>query len=127
MPKTYYLSNNVVNTALRGVSFTPPGTVYVGLYTTAPNLLGEGVEVSGGSYARQAVSWTNPSNGQTSNSADVNFPIATAVWGTVTAFAILDAPSGGNVLYYANLNAPRLVSTDDQVRFPTGQLMVVED
>jgi hypothetical protein len=126
MPKTYYLSNNLINSALRNVAFVPPAAVYLALYTVAPTLLLPGTECSGGSYTRQGVTFSVPTNGQASNVADVTFPIATAAWGTVVAFGVFDQPSGGNLLYYNNLAVPRAVNLNDQVKWPTGQLIVTE-
>jgi len=126
MPKTYYLDDNFLNAALRGIPFTPPASVYVALYTVAPGVGGGGTEVAGGSYARQTVTLTAPVNGQCSNTADVLFPVASLSWGTIVSFALLDASSGGNMLYFGNLSTPRLVLVSDQVRFPNGQLIVQE-
>lgn len=126
MPKTYYLDNNVLNAALRGIAFTPPALIYVALYTVIPGVSGGGTEVAGGSYARPTVTFSAPANGQVVSTADVLFPVATALWGTISAFAFLDAPSGGNMLYFGNLSSPRLVDVEDQVRFPGGQLICQE-
>lgn len=126
MPKTYYLDDNFINAALRNTAFTPPTTIYVALFTVAPGVGGGGTEVSGGSYARQTVTFSAPSNGQSSNDAEVLFPVATAGWGTVTSFALMDASSGGNMLYFGNLSTPRDVLTSDQIRFPASQLVVQE-
>jgi len=127
MPKTYYLDGSVINAALRAIPYTSPLASYVALYTTSPTKAGGGTEVTGGSYSRQTCTWTAPVNGQSTNLIDIFFPVATALWGTVTSFALLDAPLAGNVLYFANLNAPRLVQINDQVKFPIGQLQVIED
>jgi hypothetical protein len=126
MPKTYYLDNNYLNLSLRGIPFTPPSSIYVALYTVAPGVSGGGTEVSGGSYARQIATFTAPASGQVATTADVLFPVASALWGTVVAFAFLDASSGGNMLYFANLSSSRLVDISDQVRFPAGQLICQE-
>jgi hypothetical protein len=126
MPKTYYLDDNFINVALRNTPFTPPATVYVSLYTVAPTAAGGGTEVSGGGYGRQTVTFVAPVSGQTSNTADVLFPVASATWGTITSFALMDASSGGNMLYFGNLSTPRTVLASDQVRFPSGQLVVQE-
>lgn len=126
MPKSHYLDNTFLNAALRGIPFTPPSTIYVALYTSAPTVSGGGTEVTGGGYIRQTVSFTTPVNGQVSNVLDVVFPIASAAWGTVMAFGLLDAPAAGNLLYYNLLSVPRLVSVNDQVRFPVGQLIASE-
>jgi hypothetical protein len=46
-------------------------------------MLTTGTEVSGGSYARTAVTFGAPSDGVTTNSAAVEFPQATGSWGSV--------------------------------------------
>jgi hypothetical protein len=126
VPKTYYLSNNVLNVALRGIPFTPPPVIYVSLYTVAPGVGGGGTEVAGGSYARQIAVFTVPASGQLSNTADILFPVASASWGTIVSFALMDASSGGNMLYFGNLSTPRLVLVSDQIKFPMNQLVVQE-
>lgn len=126
MPKTYFLDNSFLNAALRQVAYTSPVAVYVALFTAAPTVAGGGTEVSGGAYARQTVVFTAPVNGQCSNVADVLFPIATSAWGTIVAFGVYDAASGGNLLYFNNLSTPRNVQINDQVRFPSGQLIASE-
>jgi len=127
MSKTDYLEANLINHVLRGIAFPVPLASYVALFTTAPSEGGGGVEVSGGSYSRQQAIWTAPAGGSTSNTMDILFPVATAVWGTVTSFALMDAIVGGNMLYYANLNAPRFIQINDQLKFPVGQLILTED
>lgn len=126
MPKTTYLDNAFLNSALRNTPYTSPTTVYVALFTTAPTVSGGGVEVTGGSYARQSVTWNVPSNGSTSSTADVVFPVASADWGNVVAFAIFDSSVAGNMLYFANLGASRLILNTDQAKFPAGQLICSE-
>jgi hypothetical protein len=127
MSKTNYLETQLLNHVLRNVSYASPTQPYVALYTVAPTETGGGTEVSGGGYARQAVTFTAPAPDSVSNSTDVTFPIASADWGTIVAFGIFDAASGGNLLYYANLTVARDVLTNDQLRFPTGQLICSED
>jgi len=127
MSKTNYLETQLLNHVLRAVPYSVPSSVYVALFTAAPDDTGGGTEVTGGSYARQTVTFTAPAPDSVTNTADVNFPIATADWGTIVAFAIMDAASSGNMLYYANLSASRTVLTNDQFRFPAGQLSVSED
>jgi hypothetical protein len=127
MSKTNYLEDNLINHVLRGVAYAMPPAIYVALFTTAPTDSGGGVEVSGGSYTRQACTFAVPSAGTTSNDIPVVYPTATAGWGTVVAFALMDAVAAGNMLYFANLNAARTVLTGDVLSFPIGQLQVVED
>jgi len=84
-------------------------------------------EVSGGSYARQAVTFNAPASGSMSNSADVTFPQATAAWGRVVLFALMDALTLGNRLYFNALTTSKQIDAGDQFKFPAGQLTVTED
>src|SRR5690349_20255539 len=52
---TDYAENKLVDALLRGQSLGSPATFYVALYTTCPTDSTAGTEVSGGSYARVAV------------------------------------------------------------------------
>lgn len=126
MPKTYYADNATLNFWLRATPVVPPAATYCALFTSSPTVNGGGTEVSGNGYTRQAILWGAPSNGVLANTADVVFPIATADWGTITSFAVFDQASGGNCLYFANLSSSRYIYTNDQVRFPTGQLIARE-
>jgi len=126
MSKTNYLETALLNHVLRNVSYTSPTQTYVALYTVAPTDVGGGTEVTGGGYARQPATFTAPAPDSVSNMTDITFPIASAPWGTLVAFGVFDAATAGNLLYYANLTVARDVLTNDQLRFPTGQLIVSE-
>jgi len=119
-----YLEDKVLDHVFGGTAYTAPTTLYVALYTVAPTDTGGGTEVSGGAYARQTaaftVSGTNPTTA--SNSAAIEYPTATADYGTVVAVGVFDASSGGNLLAYANLDTSKVVSTGDVFRFNTGDL-----
>jgi hypothetical protein len=119
-----YLEDKVLDHVFGGNAYTAPATLYVALYTVAPTDTGGGTEVTGGSYARQTgaftVSGTNPTTA--SNSAAIEYPTATADYGTVVAVGILDASSSGNLLAYANLDTSKSVTTGDVFRFDTGDL-----
>lgn len=134
MSKSNYLEDAVLNHILGGVTmpFTPPATVYIGLFISAPTDAGGGTEVAGGSYARAAVT-NNATNfpaaagGVKSNGTAVNFAAATAAWGTVVAVGVFDALSGGNLLYWAALTAAKTVQNGDQFSFSIGSLVFTED
>jgi hypothetical protein len=119
-----YLENALINATLRNTSYTSPTTVYVGLFTTDPTDAGTGTEVSGGSYARTSATFAAPSNGVSSTNADVQFPQATANWGTVTHFGIYDALSTGNLLYHGVLTASKTIETGDVFKIASGNLTV---
>jgi len=74
--------------------------VYAALFTSAPGEAGGGTEVSGNGYARPLLAPQSPSGGASSNALTITFPAASASWGTVVAFGIFDALTGGNLLLY---------------------------
>ena len=119
-----FLEDALINAVLRNTTYTSPATVYVSLYTTDPTDADTGTEVSGGSYARTAVTFGAPSNGVTTNSADVTFPTATASWGTVTHIGIHDASTAGNLLFHTPLDTAKTIDTSDIFRIETGNLSV---
>lgn len=122
-----YLEAALLNATLRNLAYTSPVTVYLALFTVAPTDAGGGTEVSGGGYARQAIAFNAPSGGTCTNSADVNFPQATADWGSIVAFGIFDAATLGNLLYYGNFNVAKTVLTGDYFAVPAGQLSITLD
>jgi hypothetical protein len=119
-----YLENALINATLRNTSYTSPATVYVALYTTDPTDADTGTEVSGGSYARTAVTFGAPSNGVSTNSAAVEFPTCTSSWGTITHIGIRDASTSGNLLYHTALTTSKVIDVDDIFRITTGNLSV---
>ena len=70
-------------------------TAYASLHTGDPGTTGTG-EISGGSpaYARKAVTWSAPSNGQIT--ASVTFDVASGV--TVAGVGLWTAATGGSYL-----------------------------
>ena len=119
-----YLENALLNATLNGTTYTAPANVYVSLWTSDPTDAGSGTEVSGGSYARTAVTFGAPSDGASLNSADVTFPTATASWGTVGWIGINDAATSGNLLYHTALDTAKAIDTGDIFKISTGNLSV---
>jgi hypothetical protein len=119
-----FLENALINATLRATTYTSVATVYVSLWTSDPTDAGSGTEVSGGSYARTAVTFGAPSNGVTLNSADVTFPTATASWGTVGWIGINDAATSGNLLYHTALDTAKTIDSGDIFKISTGNLSV---
>jgi hypothetical protein len=129
-----YLEDLVINATLRGTAWPAwtTGSHHVSLHTADPTDAGTGTEVTGGSYARVAVtrasgSWAAPADSSgaqaTSNSGAVTFPSPTANWGTVTYFAIWDASTAGNMLGSGALTTSRTINNGDQApSFAAGAL-----
>jgi hypothetical protein len=119
-----FLENALINATLRNTTYTSVATVYVSLWTSDPTDAGSGTEVSGGSYARTAVTFGAPSNGASTNSADVTFPTATGSWGTVGWIGINDALTTGNLLYHTALDTSKTIASGDIFKISTGNLSV---
>lgn len=116
-----YLETKVLDHVFAGTAYTAPSTLYVALFTAAPSDSGGGTEVSGGAYARQTIAFTT-SGDTTSNNAAIEFPTATANYGTVTHVGIYDASSAGNLMAWASLTSSKTIETGDVFRIPSGDL-----
>lgn len=81
-------------------------------------------EVNQASYARQPVTFNTPANGQTSNSADILFPIANENWGNVTHIGIFDATKGGNMLFKSQAEFEKTIDISSQYKIPKNYLIV---
>jgi len=116
-----YLENKVVGHVFGGSAYTAPSTLYVALYTSAPSDTGGGTEVSGGAYARQTAAFTISAD-TASNTSAIEYPTATANYGTVVAVGVFDALTSGNLLAYGNLTTSKTVSNGDVFRFNAGAI-----
>ena len=120
-----YLENKILDHILGTTSYTMPNPVYLALYTVAPTDSTAGTEVSGGSYARQTITFGAASGGTASNDANVDFSGMPAC--TVVAVAVLDALTSGNILVYGSLTANKSVDAGDILRISTGDLDISID
>lgn len=116
----------VLQYTFTNASVTRPTAWYLGLFTSAPGEAGGGTEVSGGSYVRKAVTFSVTGDTAT-NTAAVEWPVATATWGTITHIAVYDALSGGNQIAYAALTNSKTIASGDVLRVPAGDLDITLD
>ena len=122
MSFTNFLETEILDHVFGGNAYSAPGTLYVALFTAVSDgEAGTVTEVSGGGYARQSAAFTVSGN-TASNSASIEYPTATASYGTVTHVGIYDASTGGNLMAYASLTASKAIDTGDVFRIPTGDL-----
>lgn len=111
MPIATALAGQILSKVFGAANFTPDATYYIGLRSA-------GTELSGGAYARVAVT-NNTTNFPTVatnllvNGTVITFPQATADWNVADEVAIYIASSGGS---------PKLTGVlDTSVRVLTGQ------
>jgi hypothetical protein len=123
-----FLETEILDHVFGGNAYTAPGTLYLALFTSNPAEDGSGTEVStsGTAYARQSVAFTVSGNTATSSSA-VDFPTATANFGTVTHVGVYDASTAGNLMAYAALTSSKTIETGDVFRVPAGDLDITLD
>ena len=115
---------------MRNTAYTQPTGLYVGLFTgnALTNLeagtLTDEVSTSGTAYVRKAVTFGTATTGSATNSGTVTFDAATATWGNISAIAILDTVSSGNVLFYGNLTTSKLIENGDTIQFVSSNITV---
>jgi len=117
-----YLENELLDHALGTGSYTAPSTVYVGLSTATLGDDNSGTELSGNGYARQSAAFDAAVSGTADNTAAIEFPAATASWGTVSHFGIYDAASSGNLLFHGAFTTAKLIDTGDILKISAGDL-----
>lgn len=122
MPIASTLAGQILSKVFGAVNFSPDATYYIGLRAG-------GTELSGGGYARVAVT-NNTTNfptvttNQIVNGTAITFPQASANWITADEVAIYDASSGGNLRGYGVLDASVSVLAGQTRSFAAGDLKI---
>lgn len=126
-----YLSQNIINSTLRGVAFSVPANLYVALFSSDPTDDNVSLnEVSGAWYGRQASgAWAAPvgTGNTTSNNNQIQFNAVTGAAVNVTHWGIYDASTSGNLLYSGSLTAAKLLNVGDVLVIGAGQLQITVD
>lgn len=133
-----YTVNKLQDLFYRAQAWAMPANFYIALCTTNCTPSALGTEVSAGNYARfsiarsmanfsgtQGLGTTVVSSGTTGivyNNNEITIGTPDGAWGAVTSIALMDAPTGGNMLEYYNLSvAKQIVNPGDPVTIPAGQ------
>lgn len=129
--KATSVRTQVLDKLLGQTDFTPAATLYVALYTVAPTEDGGGTEVSGGSYARVAVTndvtnFPGAVDGAKSNGVAITFPTATALWGDVVAFGLHSHITNDALVLWGVLDDPENVDDTNTAVFDVGTLQFEE-
>lgn len=133
--KSNYLEQKIIEAVLKNTTYAAGANTYLALFTaTADGETGSVTEVSGGSYARQAIvsssGWS--AGGQVSgayevsNAGTITFPTATADWGAISGFALYDASTSGNELYYGVVDVTKTILNGDTYSLAVGALKISE-
>jgi hypothetical protein len=125
---TDYLENKLLDHVWSAAAYTPSVTLYVALSTTTIADDGTNMtEPAVGAYARVAVTnnatnWPAAVGGAKANGTAITFPTATAGWGIILDFAIMDHPTAGNMLGYGTLTTSKTIDSGDTASFAIGEL-----
>jgi hypothetical protein len=95
-----YLRTALLDEVLRATDFVAPTTVYLALHTGDPGITGAN-EVTGGSYARQTITFAaDGGTGTSLNTGTTDFASMPAVPAPgVVAFSLWDDPTAGHCLW----------------------------
>lgn len=122
--KSTYLKQAVIKAALGEATFPTITNTYLALYQTNPTVADVGSELSGGSYARQQLSFANASGGVKESNTSENFTNLPA--STVTHWGIRDASSGGNLLYFGAFDLPIQLDAGNSLPIASGDIVIGE-
>ena len=124
------LETKLLNYTLRGTGYTAPtatNAVWVALCTADPSETAAN-ECGGTNYARQRCVFGAASTSSIIGpTATVTWTTAGNAWGTIHGYALFDASTAGNYLYYANLATEVAVTTGDKVEFSSNAIIVTLD
>ena len=125
MDFTNYLADRLIKATVGTATYTAPTAVYLGLYTEDPTKAGfSSNEVDAASYNRQVVKFTPPKDGVSTNEAQIDWSTATSNWGNVGYVSIMDAPSGGFMLYFTALDNAKEILSGDQFKIDANKLQL---
>jgi hypothetical protein len=132
---TTYLEHAVLDFIFKNnsESFASPGdSIYIGLATAVTDAeAGTVTEATFTNYARQqvtAANWTLASgatDAQTvTNAANIEYPASGGTTETITHAFVVDAASGGNIMFVGALDASKTIASGDIFRINAGNLTI---
>ena len=109
-----YLIPKIIDHLLRTTPFSSPASVYLAMADadlTAANLTVN--EISGGSYARQLITFDTGVGGAAGNALEEDFGTASANLGTISHWGLYNAATVGDLLIFGAWNTPSAVDNGD--------------
>lgn len=117
-----YTEDTALNWLLTDAAVTRPTAWYLALFTNdsgnaATNLEAgtttDEISTSGTAYIRKTIAFNDAVSGVCYSDGTVTFDTATANWGTITHVAVMDAESGGNVLFWGAVTTAKQIDSGD--------------
>ena len=119
------IENALLDALVGTASYSVTTPIKVALVTVIGTDSAAGTEVTGGSYARQSVTFGSASGGSISNSGALNFTSMPAC--TVVGVDIYDSAGTPKRLAYGPLTANKTVSAGDTFQIAAGSLTLSLD
>jgi len=136
LSKSNYAETKTLDAWFGNTAIPSNATLYFALFTVAPGETGGGTEYTGNAYARASLA-NNTTNfpaaaagapSSKSNATAITFPtVTTADWTGIVAWAVFDASSGGNMLYYGTFGSTQAVSVGQTASWAASGLTFTED
>lgn len=126
MSLSNYLEQEILDHLIGAATWTAPSTLYLALFTSDPGEDASGTEVSGSGYSRQAMAMSR-SGSVIDNDALESFTASGGNFGTVTHWAVFDAASGGNMLFYGSLDTSRTINDGETGEAAAGAVTLTLD
>lgn len=114
------IENQLLDALVGTTAYTMTGPVKLALVTTNGDDATAGTEVTGGSYARQTITFSAASSGQIANNASISFTGMPAV--TVVGIELYDSAVTPKRLAYGALTASRTITAGDTVQFASSAI-----
>ena len=131
--KSDYLENKDLDHNLGKTAFTMPTGLYLALCTAVPTDASTGSSITEATYtgyARKQIAAADlnaaASGSSTTNVAEV-FAACTGGSSTIIGFALCDAATAGNVLYWGTVTSIVISTTATPATVASGGLVVTED
>ena len=124
--KTIAYRIDILN-VMRGVNITAPSAVYLAAFSVlSSDGSSGGTEVV--AATRQPITWsTGGSSGQSGNTTEILFPVASTSWGTVTGVGVWTSSGAAGALPYSHvLTTSVTINANDQLKFSSGALTLQE-
>lgn len=126
------LEQKLLGATLLGSTYTSPTSLWIALCTSITSDGDSFSEVTTNvGYARQDCmgKWSEPTSGggwTSVISETITWPTATATWGTVAHWCVIDTLTigQGNILYHSTVDTSRDVVSGDVVEFQAGNLSI---
>lgn len=109
------IENQLLDALVGTASYSVTTPIKLALMTASGSDSAAGTEVTGGSYARQTISFGSAASGQIANSATINFTSMPAA--TVVGIEIYDSAGTPKRLAYGTLTASKTTASGDTLQF----------